>query len=73
MTDGQLIRIAGRATDLVATVMTITEMSCVAVIENEDLENEDAEMVIKMFLVAFKEEARAILRDNIIRKLNEKR
>lgn len=61
------------ATNVGAGIMLSAETACVDAIEKEDLENEDAEEVIEWYLVAFKRDARAILRQNIIHRLNEKR
>ena len=73
MTDKQRLNIVRHATNVGAAVMLSVEMAAVNAIEKEDLENEDAEEVIEWYLVAFKEDARAILRHNIICRLNEKR
>ena len=73
MTDGQRFNIMKHATHVAAAVMLAAEKGCVDAIETEDLENEDAEKVIEWYLVAFREDARAIMRQNIIYRLNEKR
>ena len=69
----QRISIMKHATKVGAAVMLMAEKAAVEAIETEDLENEDAEQVIDWYLVAFKKDARAILRHNIIERLNEKR
>ena len=69
----QWLSIMKHATKVGAAVMLSAEKACVDAIEMEDLENEDAEQVIDWYLVAFKEDARAILRHDIICRLNEKR
>ena len=53
--------------------MLSAELAAVDAVEKEDLENEDAEKVIEWYLVSFKKDARAILRNNIIERLNERR
>ena len=73
MTDKQRLNIMCHATHVGAAIMLSAEKACVDAIETEDLENEDAEQVIDWYLVAFKKDARAILRHNIIERLNEKR
>ena len=73
MTNEQCLRIMRHATDVGAAIMLSAELACVDAIEKEDLENEDAEKVIEWYLVSFKKDARAILRDNIISALNERR
>ena len=73
MTDKQRLNLINHASDVGAAMMFSAELACVNAIEKEDLENEDAEKVIEYYLVAFKEDARAILRHNIICRLNEKR
>ena len=73
MTNEQRLNIINHASTVGTAVMLSAEMACVDAIEKEDLENEDAEKVIDWYLVAFKKDARAIMRHNIIRRLNEKR
>ena len=73
MTDKQRLNIMNDASNVGATIMLSAELAAVDAIEKEDLENEDAEQVIDWYLVAFKKDARAILRHNIIERLNEKR
>ena len=73
MTDKQRLNIMKHATNVGAAVMLSAELAAVDAIEKEDLENEDAEKVIEWYLVAFKKDARAILRHNIIERLNERR
>ncbi len=73
MTNEQRLSIMKHATNVGAAVMLSAELACVDAIEEEDLENEDAEKVIEWYLVAFKKDAREIMRHNIIDRLNEKR
>lgn len=73
MTDKQRLDIMRHATDVGAAIMLSAELACVDAIEKEDLENEDAEKVIEWYIVSFKRDARAILRHNIICRLNERR
>ncbi len=73
MTDKQRLNIMKHATSVGAIVLSFAEQAAVDAVETEDLENEDAEKVIEWYLVAFKKEAREILRRNIICRLNEKR
>ena len=69
----QLLNIVNHASKVGASAMTASIMACVDAIEKEDLENEDAEKVIGMYLVPYSDETRARLRDRIIEILNEKR
>lgn len=73
MTDKQRLNIMRHAADVGAALMLSAELAAVDAIEKEDLENEDAEEIIEWYLVTFKKDARAILRNNIIERLNERR
>lgn len=73
MTDRQIFNILHHAAKVGAAAMTTTVLSCIDAIEKEDLENEDAEKVIKMYLVPYSDNTRARLHDQIVEGLNERR